>query len=95
MSTGFDQGARPSGAFGRLADHVLGSDDADRSVRWKPSEPLHRLVEERCDQLLADGNPGRLAVGRRDLEVTYAELDARSTGWPGSCSAGGSGQAHG
>jgi non-ribosomal peptide synthetase component F len=78
MSTGFDQGVRPVGAFGRLANLVLSSDDADQSVRWTPGERLNHLFEERCDSFRAEGDPGHLAVAGRDLAVTYPELDARA-----------------
>jgi hypothetical protein len=33
VSTAFDEGTRPVGVFGRLADLVLTSDDSDQSVR--------------------------------------------------------------
>ena len=57
MSTGFDQGTRPVGACGRLANLVLSSDDADKSVRWTAGERLHHLFEERCDRSGPRGTP--------------------------------------
>jgi non-ribosomal peptide synthetase-like protein len=78
MSTGFDQGTRPIGAFGRVANLVLTSGDADQSVRWTPGERLHHLFEERCDRFRAEGDTGHLAVAGQDLAVTYPELDARA-----------------
>jgi len=69
---------QPGSVFGRLADLVLSSDDADQSVRWHPGERLHHLFEDRCDRFRADGDTGHLAVSRGDLAITYDELDARA-----------------
>lgn len=65
MSTAFDEGTRPVGMFGRLADLVLTSDDADQSVRWTPRERLNHLFEQRRDQGRARGlqPAGRGPVG--------------------------------
>jgi non-ribosomal peptide synthetase component F len=68
---------RPGSVFGRAAELVLTSDDADQTMRWTPGDRLHHVFEQRCDALRAD-DPARLAVGRADLALTYADLDVRA-----------------
>ncbi|SDG90646.1 Pls/PosA family non-ribosomal peptide synthetase [Pseudonocardia oroxyli] len=48
----------------------------DPTLRWSPGERLHHVFEATCDRLVAAGEGSRLAVSRRDLAVTYPQLDA-------------------
>ena len=74
-----DAGAKqPRAAFSVVADLVLTSDDADQSVRWRPGERLHQLIEQRCARFRADRDTAHLAVARGALAITYDELNARA-----------------
>lgn len=50
-----------------------GGDDVPR---WTPGERLHQLFEARVDL-----GPDNIAVRTAEGNITFAELDARPTGW--------------
>lgn len=48
-------------------------------ARWRAGERLEDLFQERCEALAREGRADALAVDGPEIQITYAELDRRSS----------------